>query len=172
MASPKKPDLTEPEQRVLSNAWLFMKSAPDVDVERLSQALGYTNARSCSNVLNKAKKKIAEAAATSAASSGEPHSAAAGPATPAKPSPAKAAKSGGSTRKRKAAVGGDLVDGPVDTPSPSPAKRGRGQNRRKAAPKTAEMVYDDDDVDDDLRGGGVVEEANQDEEFVLEDGEA
>ncbi|RYP23986.1 hypothetical protein DL767_008691 [Monosporascus sp. MG133] len=171
MASPKKPGLTESEQRVLSNAWLFMKSAPDVDVEGLSQALGYTNVKSCSNVLNKAKKKIAEAAAASAASSGEPHNAAAGPATPAKPSPAKVAKSGGSTRKRKAAVDDDLVDGPVDTPSPSPSKRGRGQSRRKAASKTAEMVHDDD-VDDDLRGRGVVEEADQDEEFVLEDGEA
>ncbi|RYP76399.1 hypothetical protein DL771_001838 [Monosporascus sp. 5C6A] len=167
MASPKKPELTESEQRVLSNAWLFMKSAPDVDVEGLAQALGYTNARSCSNVLNKAKKKIAEAAA---ASSGEAHDAAAGPSTPAKPSPAKAAKSGGSVRKRKAAVGGESVDGPVDTPSPSPAKRGRGQSRRKATPKYVEMVHDDD-VDDDLRGGGAVEEADQDEEFVLEDGE-
>ncbi|RYP81714.1 hypothetical protein DL769_001864 [Monosporascus sp. CRB-8-3] len=171
MASPKKPELTEPEQRVLSNAWLFMKSAPDVDVERLAQALGYTNAKSCSNVLNKAKKKIAEAAAASAAESGETHNAAAGPATPAKPSPAKAAKPGSSVRKRKAAVRGDSDDGPVDTPSPSPAKRGKGQSRRKAAPKPSEMVYDDD-VDDDLRGGGTVREAVPDEEFVLEDGEA
>ncbi|RYO96634.1 hypothetical protein DL766_006939 [Monosporascus sp. MC13-8B] len=171
MTSPKKPELTEPEQRVLSNAWLFMKSAPDVDVERLSQALGYTNARSCSNVLSKAKKKIAEAAAAAAAESGEAHNAAAGPTTPTKPSPAKAAKPGGSARKRKAAVGGDLNDGPVDAPSPSPAKRGRGQGHKKAAPKPAEMV-DDNDVDDDLRGGGVAKEANQDEEFVLEDGEA
>ncbi|RYP12329.1 hypothetical protein DL765_007375 [Monosporascus sp. GIB2] len=171
MASPKKPELTESEQRVLSNAWLFMKSAPDVDVERLSQALGYTNARSCSNVLSKAKKKIAEAAAAAAAESGEAQNASAAPATPAKPSPAKTAKPGGSARKRKAAVGGDLDDGPVDAPSPSPVKRGRGQSRRKAAPKPAEMV-DDDDVDDDLRAGGAVKEENRDEEFVLEDGEA
>lgn len=54
-----KPTFTDKELRVLQHAWSCLKSAPEIDLEKLRVAAGFNTAKTASNTWGVIKKKIA-----------------------------------------------------------------------------------------------------------------
>ncbi|KAI0129946.1 hypothetical protein BJ170DRAFT_293047 [Xylariales sp. AK1849] len=157
----KKGDLTERELTVLSSAWKCFKNEPELDLPKLAGLTGYTNVRSCANVMGVIKKKLAAIAA--AETEGDDGAADGAATTPAK-SAAKPKKTPAS-RKRKANV---AADGENGEPSPTPSKKPRAKAPKQnlSAATLPKDDSEDDDKRDDADGG------EEDEIVVKEEGTA
>ncbi|KAK7750176.1 hypothetical protein SLS62_007927 [Diatrype stigma] len=133
--------LTDGEKKMLSFAWAFMATPPTIDLEKLAQALGYTNPRSIYPVLKTAREKLNKAKAKLSSELGDAEEGGSG--APGTPSKAKATAGGAGTpasRKRKAPAG--RKGGASATPSKR-GKQGSASGAQGAA-KEASFAYDDD----------------------------
>ncbi|KAL8371058.1 hypothetical protein RB595_001080 [Gaeumannomyces hyphopodioides] len=116
-ATPKDDSkLTEREIEILSKAWACMRNQPEIDMNKLAEALGMTNVGSATNAWGRIKKKLFSgipAAATTVITT-----------TRKRKSPAKAAADDGGDDD-------DLAN--EDTPSKKPRKAAPGRPRKARA---------------------------------------
>lgn len=129
-ATPKDNDkLTEREIEILSKAWTCMRNQPEIDMNKLADALGMTNVGSATNAWGRIKKKIFGNL----------------------PAGAPGGTSTGRKRKTPAKVVDDGSGDDEETPSKKP--RGRRFGRPKAASKVKAQ-----DGGDEADGGEVKDE--------------
>ncbi|KAF2756823.1 hypothetical protein EJ05DRAFT_44949 [Pseudovirgaria hyperparasitica] len=119
--------LSAREQEILSNVFVSLKSAPDVDYVKLAGLCGMSNPRSASNAFTAIKKKLWP--------DGLPNAAAATP-----------KKAAATTKKSKpnaaGSTGSDEPEPSVDSPPATPAPKKRARQSKSAKEATATKTED------------------------------